>query len=183
MPFFVAMKFSSPAPSSFLRRRATFTLSVFSSTKLSDSHSQSHQHVARDGLALVLHQHLQNAVLVLRQLHPLPVIGEGAVVGVEHGVPMLEQARLPAEIVGTAGMACTFAVNTFRSKGLGDEIVRAHVYGHDDVHVVRRRGDEYYRHAGEAAYLSAPVIAVIKRQADVKQDERGSKSTNSCTIF
>ena len=40
MPFFVAMKFSSPAPSSFLRRRATFTLSVFSSTKLSDSHSR-----------------------------------------------------------------------------------------------------------------------------------------------
>ena len=84
---------------------------------------------------------------------------------------MLEQARLPAEVVGAAKHGLHLRRQNVQVKWLGDEIVRAHVYGHDNVHIVRRRGDKYYRHAGEAAYLAAPVIAVIKRQADVKQDE------------
>src|SRR5699024_3815530 len=58
-------------------------------------------------------------------------------------------------------------------EGLGDEVVAAHLHGHDDVHVVRGGGEEDDGGPAELAELGAPVVAVAAGQADVQQHQVG----------
>ena len=58
---------------------------------------------------------------------------------------MLEQARLPAEIVGAAEHGLHLRRQHVQVKGLGDEIVRAHVQPQDFVRVLRFCGQDNNR--------------------------------------
>ena len=59
----------------------------------------------------------------------------------------------------------------YTSKRLRNKIIAAHGNRHNDIHVVGRRGQEYYRHIGKLPDLPAPVTAVIVRQQDIHQNQ------------
>ncbi len=52
---------------------------------------------------------------------------------------------------------------------LGDKIVGAHVHSHDNIHIMRRRGNENNRYLGNFPDFTAPVIPVKKGQRDVEK--------------
>ena len=83
---------------------------------------------------------------------------------------MLEHRNIGAEIVSTAQKSLDFRHEDAAVKRLRDKIIRSEVHRHDDIHIIRRRGDEDYRHLRDAANLTAPVIAVKERQHDIEQD-------------
>ena len=56
-------------------------------------------------------------------------------------------------------------------KGLGNEVIAAHVHGHNDIHVIRRRGQKHHRHLRSAANFAAPMVAVIARQRNIQQHQ------------
>ena len=95
--------------------------------------------------------------------------------GGEHGPPMLQNRQTAAKIVSTAKHGLDFGDQHRQIKGLGDKIVPTHVHGHDDVHIVRRRGQKNHRQTGDLANLLAPVISVIEGQANVHQNQMGRK--------
>ena len=56
-------------------------------------------------------------------------------------------------------------------KGLGNKIVATHIHRHDDVHIIRGRGQENDGRIGAFSYLVAPVIAIEKGQHNVQQHQ------------
>ena len=59
---------------------------------------------------------------------------------------MLEHRNIGAEIVSTAQKSLDFRHEDAAVKRLRDKIIRSEVHRHDDIHIIRRRGDEDYRH-------------------------------------
>ena len=84
---------------------------------------------------------------------------------------MLQHGGGAGEVVGAAEERLDLGDEDVRVEGLGDEVVCAHVDGHDDVHVVRGGGDEDDRDGGGFADLRAPVVAVHERQGDIHEDQ------------
>ena len=73
--------------SSFLRRRLTLTVRVFSSTKLSVSHRRLHQLFTADHLSRLLHKAQQDAVLVFRQVDGRAAVLQRLHVRAQDGAP------------------------------------------------------------------------------------------------
>ena len=82
---------------------------------------------------------------------------------------MLERGRGRGKIIRAAQNRLDLRQQHVQIKGLGDEIISAHIHGHDDIHIVRCRGNEHDRHVRHAPQLLTPVVAVIKRERDVEQ--------------
>ena len=97
-----------------------------------------HERLAADDAALALEERLQDAVVVFRQLDALPLIHQARIRRVEHGAAMLERGRGRSKIIRAAQDCLDLRQQHVQIKGLGDEIIPAHVHGHDDVHIVRR---------------------------------------------
>ena len=76
-----------------------------------------------------------------------------------------------AEVICAAQQRLDLGGEDGEIKGLGDEVVRAHVHGHYNVHVVRGAGYEHHGHLRDLAYLGTPVIAVIEGQAYVQEHQ------------
>ena len=134
-----------------------------------------HEGLSGHGPALLLQEHLQHAVLVPGELQLLALVGQGVVSGVQHRTPGLQQGCGGAEVVGPAQEGLDLGGEHVQVKGLGHEVVAAHVHGHDDVHVVRRGGEEDDGHPADFPHPGAPVVAVAEGQADVQQDQVGPK--------
>lgn len=83
---------------------------------------------------------------------------------------------LPAEVVGPAQHGLHLSGEHVQIKGLGHKIVPAHVDRHDDIHVVRSGGEKENGHLGDPADFGAPVVAVVKGQDDVQNDQLRVKS-------
>ena len=83
---------------------------------------------------------------------------------------MLEHRHVRAEIVCAAQKSLNFRYKNTAVERLRDKIIGPEIHRHDDIHIVRRRGYENYRHLRDAANLAAPVIAVKKRQHDIEQN-------------
>ena len=96
---------------------------------------------------------LPASVVHFAQLDALALIRQARVGRVEHGAAVLERGRGRGKIICAAQNGLNLRQQHVQVKGLGDEIVAAHVHGHDDVHIVRRRGQEDDGHAAGAADL------------------------------
>ena len=62
-----------------------------------------------------------------------------------HEAAALEDVFRLAEAVGAAQQGLYFRRQHVQVEGFCDEVVRAHVHGHDDVHFLRRARDEHDR--------------------------------------
>ena len=130
-----------------------------------------HQPLTADDLALVFKEAGEDAVFILGQLDFLPVIAKRFAARVEHGAAMRKERRLRREVIAAAQEGAQLCHQHAAVKGLGDEIIRAHLHRRDDVHAVRRGGDEHDRHIGELPQLGAPVIPAEKRQRNVNEHD------------
>ena len=130
-----------------------------------------HQLLPADHLPRPLHKAKQDAVLVFRQVDGGAAVLQLLCIGVQAGAPARRHRRLHREVVGPAQQGLHLGHQHVPVKGFGNKVVGAHVHGHDDVHVVRRRGQEDDGHAAAFSDLAAPVVAVEKRQGDVQQDQ------------
>ena len=83
-------------------------------------------------------------------------------------------------IVGPAQQRLHLGDQHFGIEGLCDKLIPAHVHGHDNVHIVRRGGNEDHRHRGNLAYLRTPVIPVHERKHDIQQYQM---RLNSCKVL
>lgn len=130
-----------------------------------------HQLLPADHLPGALHQAGQDTVLVLGQLHRLPLIGQLLVVGGQLCAPPLPQHRRRRHVIAAPQHGLYLDHQHAAVKGLGDKIVRAEVHGHDDVHVITGRGQKQDGRTGLLPQLPAPVIAVKARQGDIQYNE------------
>ena len=84
---------------------------------------------------------------------------------------MLDYRSGTGKIVRAAKQGLHLGNQDIRIKGLGDEIVRAHVHGHNDIHIIGCGGNEDHRYGGNLADLCAPVVAVHEGQGDIQQHQ------------
>ena len=71
-----------------------------------------------------------------------PLIGEGSVPGAQQRAAVLEHRDGLSEVVRSPQQGEYLRHEDVLVEGLGDEVVRAEVHGHDDVHAVGGGGDE-----------------------------------------
>ena len=89
-----------------------------------------------DDFSFVLHEGEQDPIFVPGQIQLLPVAGKAVVPGVQHDTPMLQHGSRTGKIVGSAKQSLHLCHKDIRIEGLGNKIIRAHVHGHDDIHII-----------------------------------------------
>lgn len=82
-----------------------------------------------------------------------------------HGLPC------PGDLIGPPQHRLHLGRKDHGVHGLGDEVIPAHIQGHDDVHVVRRRGEKHHRYRRNLPDPAAPVVSVPVRKLNVHEHQ------------
>ena len=109
--------------------------------------------------------------LVAGQLHPLPGGVQRPVGHVQHRPAAGEQLGGRPEVVGPPQHGLDLGGKDLEIEGLCQQVVPAHLHGHDGVDAVPGGGQEQNGHLGDPADLPAPVVAVEEGQGDVQQHQ------------
>ena len=153
-----------PQPRHIYRQRVLLHIEV----ALPQAH---HQLLPAHDLPPILQQRLQNPKFVFRQLD-LPLLRAHAVVAQTQSRPAeLHGVSRSGDLVGAPQHRLHLGCEHHGVHGLGDEVVPAHVQCHDDVHVVRRRGEKHHRYRRNLPNPAAPVVSVPVRELNVHQHQ------------
>ena len=82
---------------------------------------------------------------------------------------MLDDGIALRKVVRPPKKCLNFGYENGLLERLGYKIIRPHIHGHYDVHVVSCRRNKNDRHLGNLTDLAAPVIPVKERKRDIQQ--------------
>ena len=97
------------------------------------------------------------------------LIGQSGVAEVQHSPLMFQHGDASRHVIGAPEHRLNLRHHDIGINRLRDEIVAAHVHCHDDVHVVRSRGNEDDGNVGDGTDGTAPVVSVEKGEHDVHE--------------